>query len=79
MKDVSNADTLVVFRKYLAKEILNSKLCCILSNIFITTDLGDTQKKVFGKRVVYLNKILDDLGFWIEAQRYARMHFVYLY
>ena len=44
---------------------------------FITTEVlvkpftAGSHKKVFGKRLVYLNKLLDDLGFWIEAQKYV--------
>jgi len=74
MKDVSDQDTLVLFRKYLAKEILSSKPHYSVIVGCIINIAGENQKKVFGKRVVYLNKILDDLGFWIEAQRYDLMH-----
>ena len=44
---------------------------------FLTTEVlvknfaAGTHKKVFGKRLVYLTKLLDDLGFWIEAQKYV--------
>lgn len=71
IKDVNNQDTLVLFRKFLAKEMLNSMLHMVFYNWSINEIffVGGSQKKVFGKRLVYLNKLLDDLGFWIEAQK----------
>ena len=48
-------------------------MCYFLSEVHISkifTD-GGNPKKVFGKRLIFLNKLLDDLGFWIEAQRYV--------
>ena len=41
------------------------------TEVFVRSFAGGNQKKVFGKRLVYLNKLLDDLGFWIEAQKYV--------
>lgn len=71
IKDVNNQDTLVSFRAFLAKEILNSMLPSVqfsISEVMFHT-VGTSQKKVFGKRLVYVNRLLDDLGFWIEAQK----------
>ena len=46
-------------------------MCYLTTEVSVRSFVGGNQKKVFGKRLVYLNKLLDDLGFWIEAQKYV--------
>ena len=51
-----NPKVLQLFKKYLAQEVLKGDSC--------------EKKKVMGSKVVNVTKLLNDLSFWAEVERY---------
>ncbi len=52
-----DAKVLVLFKKYLAQEVLRGD--------------GIDRKKIMGTKVITISKLLNDLSFWTEVERYS--------
>lgn len=59
-RGLMDAKTLSLFKKFLTIEVLNG-------------DVSGKGKKLIGRRVVNVTKLLSDLSFWAEVERYI-MH-----
>lgn len=59
-RGLMDTKTLSLFKKFLTIEVLNG-------------DVSGKGKKLIGRRVVNVTKLLSDLSFWAEVERYI-MH-----